>query len=247
MAKPVSILVTGFGPFDGTGPGNLSYSVVTTLPKYLPPTPTCRVPVQVFIHPYDIPVAYNEVRTIVPRLYDAYAHQVDIWLHFGMRPHQDLYSIEQLGRRDGYDTDTDITGFSLPKDESDGFFRGCPKELESTLDVDNVFQRWRSKLLDGPEVSPELGAVRIRQSRDPGHFICDFLHYSVLAEHWRRKNATPNTPRTMDLLPVMFLNVPTKNTVDQLRRARHVTICLMQALAESWDMHRNTSAKSSAS
>jgi pyroglutamyl-peptidase len=39
----------------------------------------------------------------------------------------------------------------------------------------------------------------------------------------------------------MFLNVPTDNTVEQLRRARHVTICLLQAVAESWNLKREGS------
>ncbi|KAI5211581.1 hypothetical protein AUEXF2481DRAFT_5197 [Aureobasidium subglaciale EXF-2481] len=234
MAKHVSILVTGFGPYDGVGSGNLSYSIVTTLPKFLPATSRCPIPVRVVIHPYDIPVIYNEVRSLVPRLYDAYGHEADIWLHFGMRPGQDSYSIERVSRRDGYHETEDITGHTLPKNDGESFFRDCPKSLYTTLDIDDVFARWRSKLLDAPEVSPELGAVRIRKSSDPGHFICDFLYYSVLAEHWRRKGRPIGGSRLPELLPVMFLNVPTENTVEQLRRARHVTICLMQALAENW-------------
>ncbi|KAI4741404.1 hypothetical protein E4T50_08193 [Aureobasidium sp. EXF-12298] len=189
MAKPVSILVTGFGPFDEAGPGNLSYSVVTTLPKFLPATRSSQVPVRIVAHPYDIPVIYSEVHTLVPRLYDAYSREVDIWLHLGMRPGQNSYSIELL--------------------------------------------------LDAPEVSPQLGSVRIRKSTDPGHFICDFLYYSVLAEHWRRKNGVDGGPRPPDLMPVAFLNVPTDNTVEELRRARHVTMCLLRALAESWASKRD--------
>ncbi|KAG9727221.1 peptidase C15, pyroglutamyl peptidase I-like protein, partial [Aureobasidium melanogenum] len=170
------------------GAGNLSYSIVTTLPKFLPATSSSQVPVRVVVHPYDIPVIYNEVRTLVPRLYDAYSHDVDIWLHFGMRPGQNSYSMQLVSRRDGYDQDKDITGHMLPASEGDSFFRGCPESLDTTLDTEDVFTRWRSKLLDAPEISPELGSVRIRQSREAGHFICDFLYYSVLAEHWRRKS-----------------------------------------------------------
>ncbi|CAD0112064.1 unnamed protein product [Aureobasidium uvarum] len=245
MVKPVSILVTGFGPFDDSGAGNLSYSIVTTLPKFLPATPSSQIPIRIVVHPYDIPVIYNEVRSLVPRLYDAYNHEVDIWLHFGTRPGQGSYSLELVSRRDGYDQNADITGHALPGKEGDLFFRGCPETLDSTLDTQDVFTRWRSKLLDAPEVSPELGAVRIRKSSDPGHFICDFLYYSVLAEHWRRKNGVDGGPRPPDLMPVMFLNVPTENTVEQLRRARHVTICLMQALAESWTLKRGGSENES--
>lgn len=212
---------------------------MTTLPKFLPATSASQVPVRIVVHPYDIPVIYNEVRTLVPRLYDAYSHDVDVWLHFGMRPGQNSYSMELVSRRDGYHQDKDITGHKLPASEADSFFRGCPESLDSTLDTQDVFNRWRSKLLDSPEISPELGSVRIRQSREPGHFICDFLYYSVLAEHWRRKNSAADGPRPADLMPVMFLNVPTENSVEQLRRARHVTICLMQALAESWTLKKD--------
>lgn len=157
-----------------------------------------------------------------------------MWLHFGMRPEQDSYSVEQTGRRGGYQESEDITGETLPKDDGDVFFHGCPSELETTLAVDDIFSRWRSKLLDSPEVSPQLGGVRIRKSRDPGHFICDFFYYSVLAEHWRRKKDAVDGARPMTLMPVLFMNVPVKNTQEQLRRARHVTINLIQAMAESW-------------
>lgn len=189
---------------------------------------------QIVVHPYDIPVVYNEVCSLVPRLYDAYSSEVDIWLHFGMRPGQNSYSIELVGHHDGYDEARDTTGHTFPVNDSNSLFQDCPERLQGTLDTEDIFARWRSKLLDAPEVSPQLGAVRIRKSSDPGHFICDFLHYSVLAEHWRRKSGVDDGPRSPDLMPVMFLNVPSENTVEQLRRARHVTICLMQALAESW-------------
>jgi pyroglutamyl-peptidase len=214
---------------------------VTTLPKFLPTTRSSQVPVRIIVHPYDIPVIYNEVRSLVPRLYDAYSHEVDIWLHLGMRPDQSSYSMELVGHRDGYNETKDITGNTLPANGSNSFFQGCPEFLDSTLDSEDVFTRWRSKLLDAPEVSPQLGAVRIRKSNDPGYFICDFLYYSVLAEHWRRKNGLQGGPNPPDLMPVMFLNVPAENTVEQLRRARHVTICLMQALAESWTIKRDGS------
>jgi pyroglutamyl-peptidase len=194
-------------------------------------TPTCRIPIRVIVHPYDIPVCYSDVRALVPRLYDAYSSEVDIWLHFGMRPNQDVYSVEQLGRRDGYHKHKDITGESLPVNH---FFQGFPERLESTLDLDDIFARWRSKLLDSPEISPQLGGVRIRKSRDHGHFICDFLYYSMLAEHWKRKSGTVQDSRPMDQMPVLFMNVPTKNSLEQLQEARHVTIQLLQALAESW-------------
>lgn len=226
-------------PFDEAGPGNLSYSIVTTLPKFLPATRSSQVPVRIVAHPYDIPVVYNEVHTLVPRLYDAYSREVDIWLHLGMRPGQNSYSIELVGHRDGFDEEKDITGQTISATESNSFFPDCPARLEGTLDNEDIFSRWRSKLLDAPEVSPQLGSVRIRKSTDPGHFICDFLYYSVLAEHWRRKNGVDGGPRPPDLMPVAFLNVPTDNTVEELRRARHVTMCLLQALAESWALKRD--------
>jgi pyroglutamyl-peptidase len=234
------LILISLQPFDEAGPGNLSYSVVTTLPKFLPATRSSQVPVRIVAHPYDIPVIYNEVHSLVPRLYEAYSREVDVWLHLGMRPGQDSYSIELVGHRDGYD-EKDITGHTLPAIETNSFFPDCPERLEGTLDTEDVFSRWRSKLLDAPDVSPQLGSVRIRKSTDPGHFICDFLYYSVLAEHWRRKDGVDGGPRPPDLMPVMFLNVPTDNTVEQLRRARHVTICLLQAVAESWNLKREGS------
>lgn len=207
---------------------------MTTLPTYLPPTPTCQTPVRILVHPYDIPVSFTDVRDIVPRLYDAYSQDVDIWLHLGVRVQQDSFTIESQGHRDGYHDYRDITGYSISKEDCQKLFEGCPDTLETTIDLDDVFSRWRSRLLDSPEVSPELGGVMIRKSKDPGHFICDFLYYTSLAEHWkRRKKDLTDGEQYSPSMPVLLMNVPTKNSQEQLRRARHVTVNLLRSLAES--------------
>lgn len=64
---------------------------------------------------------------------------------------RDFYSVERCGHRDGY-VMADVDGLVLGDEKSrneDGeewVWEGCPEVLETGVDVDDVWRRWRSAL-----------------------------------------------------------------------------------------------------
>ena len=216
--------------------------IATTLPTILPPTPSCPVAIRISFYPYQIPVSYDEVRSLVPRLYSAYEDRVDLILHMGMTENRNYYSIEKLAHRDNYDAYADAYGARIDKRDGMSYWADCPPVLETSLDFDDVFQRWRSNLLDTPEVSSEqLDGVILRPSHDAGHFLCDFIYYSSLAEHWRHKKDRVGQDGVDDIdeRPVIFMHVPKWAGTRDLQKGKLVTIGLLKALAQSWIIRKS--------
>ncbi|KAL2255478.1 hypothetical protein VTK26DRAFT_3268 [Humicola hyalothermophila] len=90
---PVTVLVTGFGPFKKDYPVNPSWEIARSLPDWLPPLraktvttnpgpdPTTSAPapkpippVRILVHPEPIRVSYTVVRDLAPRLWDGTSH-----------------------------------------------------------------------------------------------------------------------------------------------------------------------------
>lgn len=154
----------------------------------------------------------------------------------GMTSRRNYYSIEKLAHRDDYDAYEDIYGQTLAKQDGATFWPDCPPTLETSLPFDDIFQQWRSDLLSTREISTAQGGpgVTLRPSLDAGHFLCDFIYFSSLAEHWRRKRDGERR-NTVDERPILFMHVP----VDGLQNGRLVTISLLRAMAQSWVMKKN--------
>ncbi|KAL1311538.1 hypothetical protein AAFC00_001658 [Neodothiora populina] len=232
--KTVTVLLTGFGPF-GDERVNPSYLIASTLPATIPPTSKCPVSIQITLYPYQIPPSYAEIRNLVPRLYAAYEN-IDMVLHMGMIMNRNYYSIEKLAHRDNYDVHEDRYGKIIDKDDGKIFWPDCPPILETSLDFDDIFQRWRSILLESSSEETSSSSVFngliLRPSIDAGHYLCDFIYYSMLAEHWRRKKDRVQSDK-MDERPVMFMHVP--GTVQpNLRIGQATTVGLLRAMAMSW-------------
>jgi pyroglutamyl-peptidase len=111
--------------------------------------------VRILVHPEPIHVSYQTVRDLVPQLWDldGTIHpgrpRIDAVIHIGMAGPQLCYSVEHRGHRDGY----------ALKDVDDQFLRdqdrrlregkkwvwdGCPVELFTDLNLDDVLSRWKS-------------------------------------------------------------------------------------------------------
>lgn len=159
-------------------------------------------------------------------------------LHMGTTTDRNFYAIEKRGHRDGYDTQVDMTGISPPSDDGAKYWKGCPDVLDTTLDFEDIWTRWRNALLLGsPDAPSELNGVILRPSENAGHFLCDFLYYSNLAEYWRHQKNKGDNDGGRDELedrPVMFMQVPGHVSGDDLKTGRLVTMGLIRALAESW-------------
>jgi pyroglutamyl-peptidase len=76
-------------------------------------------------------------------------------IHIGMAGGRGFYSVERRGHRDGYmmgDVDGIVLGDERGRHEDgngDGekwVWEGCPEELETGVDLDDVWRRWRTSL-----------------------------------------------------------------------------------------------------
>jgi pyroglutamyl-peptidase len=74
-------------------------------------------------------------------------------IHVGMAGGRDFYSVERRGHRDGYFME-DVDGLVLGDErgrygdgeEEKWVWAGCPEELETSVDIDDVWRRWRGAL-----------------------------------------------------------------------------------------------------
>jgi pyroglutamyl-peptidase len=90
------------------------------------------------------------VREVVPALWErdtGGGKKIDFMVHVGMAGGRDFYSVERRGHRDGYAMG-DVDGVVLGDERgTEGWvWEGCPVELESGVDVDDVWRRWRRAL-----------------------------------------------------------------------------------------------------
>ncbi len=165
----------------------------------------------------------------------------------------EFYSVERRGHRDGYgmaDVDGVVLGDEAGRErkrqkerekEKDGeggtdgegaankdkererekwIWADCPEELLTTIDIDDVWRRWRAALLD----------IDVRPSEDAGHYLCDFIYYSSLAQLWKEN---PQGERQ-----VVFLHVPVQSDEASIEKGRTVLIELIRSMVRSRDMKR---------
>lgn len=102
-------------------------------------------------YPEPIGVTYENVRALVPRLWDENISGVkyDIAIHIGMAGPRQQYQIERRGHRDGYfvpDLDNKLLGDQDEfKNHKEGWYwEGLPSELETEFNIDDILKRWRS-------------------------------------------------------------------------------------------------------
>lgn len=143
---------------------NPSWEIARSLPSYLPPLRAKNPkdhqpadstasrplpPVRILVHPEAIRVNYQTVRALVPQLWDPATHpRIDATVHIGMAGPRLFYSIERRGHRDGY-AFPDVDGNRLEDEErrkvegEDWIWYGCPEEILSHLDTQDVLERWK--------------------------------------------------------------------------------------------------------
>ena len=63
----------------------------------------------------------------------------------------------------------------------------------------------------------------MRPSEDAGHYLCDFIYYSSLAEVWKRKERKR----------VLFLHVPGEHQKEDINRGVHVVTTVIEALVDT--------------
>ena len=229
--RPVTVLVTGFGPFQKVYPVNPAYEIARSLPEMLKTLTADGREVQIIGYGTPIRVCYEEVREFVPILHESYLGTVDIVLHIGMASGRNFYTAELYGHRDGYTKNKDLDGRTLPVDDGLIHFGDCPAMMTTSLDYDEVLTKWKANLLSLPESSPGHSAD-CRPSEDAGHYLCDYIYYNSLAWFGRRSGKLDGG-KASDR-PVLFLHVPAESDPETIEKGTQVTLALIEAMVDNW-------------
>ncbi|KAF2173939.1 hypothetical protein M409DRAFT_16208 [Zasmidium cellare ATCC 36951] len=229
--KELTILVTGFGPFQEKYPVNPSYEITRLLPDYLPATSPHESAVRIISYGTPIRVVYDGVRELVPKLHDAYAGMVDLVLHIGMASGRKFYCAERYGHRDGYIKNKDLDGNMPSPEEGKITFGDCPETMTTSLDFESVLLNWQTNILAIPEGQPGAHAD-IRPSEDAGRYLCDYIYFNSLA-YFGRKSGEMEGGRDSSR-PVLFFHVPAESDEGSLQRGRAVCEALIRAMADCY-------------
>ncbi|KAK4545134.1 hypothetical protein LTR36_003685 [Oleoguttula mirabilis] len=227
----ITVLVTGFGPFQERYPVNPSYEIARSIPQLLPQSTSDCEAVRVIPYGSPIRVCYEDARKNIPPMLESYQETVDLVLHIGMASGRQHYAVERYAHRDNYGTHRDIDGHVPTPDEAVKWYGDCPVMMTTSLDYDSTVQNWQSSILHTPAGSPAHGAD-CRKSEDAGHFLCDYTYFNSLAWYGRRnKNyeAGANSDR-----PVLFLHVPAESDETMLDKGRAVAVALIRAMVDSY-------------
>ena len=210
----IRVLVTGYGPFHIRYPVNSSWSIVSTLPDHLPATATCPR-IKLIIPPEPITVSYAGVLEWEAKWMDLESY--DMVLHVGLAAGRKFFTLERQSMREPYWQKEDVTGciFSRESTELGWPAAQFPPILKPTIDVHDVYARWRNHVRDDLDVRP---------SDDPGNYLCGFIYYCSMAWYWKRQAKER---------PVMFLHVPHLPTEQSVQGGREVAVGLIRALVES--------------
>ena len=229
--REITVLVTGFGPFQDKHPVNPSYEIARSLSSTLPTVTASGRELHVIGYGTPIRVCYKEVRELVPVLHESYLGIVDLVLHIGMASGRDHYTAELYGHRDGYIKNKDLDGRTLPIDDGLIHFGDCPASMTTSLDYEEVLRSWKRNVAHIPETSPANGAD-CRPSEHAGHYLCDYIYFNSLAWFGRRHEKLDGGIGTDR--PVLFLHVPAESDPQTLEKGRQVTLALIEAMVDNW-------------
>lgn len=232
----VSVLVTGFGPFQERFPVNPSFEIARSLSGTLPTPTSDGREVRIIGYGNPIPVSYEEVRELVPVINESYLGSVDLVLHIGMASGRSFYTAELFGNRDGYYRNKDIDGKILPADDGLIHFGDCPPAMTTSLNFDEIVKKWKAILLKIPGSLPGHNAD-CRPSDDAGHYLCDYIYFNSLAWYGRVNNDMQG--KSASARPVLFLHVPAESDPETLEEGREVTLALIGAMVEEWCNSKN--------
>lgn len=234
--KEVTILVTGFCPFQDLFPVNPSFEITRLLPETLPSASHHRTAVRIIAYGSPIRVAYEDVRQLVPPLHESYHGTVDMVLHIGMASGRSYYTLERFAHRDGYQRNTDLDGKVPPVDEGKKLFSDCPDALQSSLDYAEVLHLWQENATQyGTEDGEAIveAAPDCRPSNDAGRYLCEYIYFNSLAYFGRRSKCFTGEDPQMSR-PVLFLHVPAESDERTLAKGKTAAIALLRAMADSF-------------
>ncbi|KAH4125726.1 hypothetical protein HBH44_212350 [Parastagonospora nodorum] len=230
--KPVTVLVTGFGPFLSAFPRNSSWEIASSLPALIPTSPNNLTPIHIHVHHEAIRVAYKPVMELVPKLLppaNPLYPAPEIILHIGLAAGRKFFTLEQGAHGRGFDKIPDVDGERFPDSSAESQFPSAkyPSVLKTSFDTSDVLARWKANLgytsVEGNAEDDDAPDVRL--SPDAGNFLCGFIYYNSLAHYFSISKEDR---------PVAFMHVPDlSQSEDKLREGREVAIALIKALVES--------------
>ncbi|KAF2033289.1 pyroglutamyl peptidase-like protein type I [Setomelanomma holmii] len=230
--EPVTVLITGFGPFLRKFPRNASWEVASNLPALIPVSPNNKTPIHIHVHHEAVRVAYSHVVNFVPKLLppsNPMYPKPDIILHIGLAAGRNYFTLEQGAHGRGFGAIPDVDGERFPDSEAEAKFPSFkfPTVLKTSFDTFDVLARWKANLgyssVEGNASDDDAPDVRL--SPDAGNFLCGFIYWNSLAHYFSIKE---------DERPVVFLHVPDLTfSEDKLREGHEVAIALIKALVES--------------
>ncbi|SMR53548.1 unnamed protein product [Zymoseptoria tritici ST99CH_1E4] len=230
--RTVTVLVTGFGPFQDKFPVNPSFEITKSLPESLRPSSRfSQTKIRIISYSSAIRVCYDEVLQLVPKLHDGYAGTVDLVLHIGMASGRKFYCAERYGHRDGYQKNKDLDGITPPIDQGPTIFPDCPSTMTTSLDYMHLLQNWAENIASLPESSPAFNAD-IRPSEDAGRYLCDYTYFNSLAYFGRRSGVMEGGDQKSR--PVLFLHVPAESDGVMIEKGREVCEALIAAMVETY-------------
>ncbi|KAF3387470.1 hypothetical protein F1880_001531 [Penicillium rolfsii] len=253
-SNEISVLVTGFGPFKTNLvnasfliASSLSPSFTFSHPNADDTDDERRI--SLHVHPSPISVAYATVRELLPLILEEYAathngRRPDLIIHIGIASPRPYYSVESLAHRDEYNI-TDIEGRNGYEDgEKRWREMGLPPILVPGLateeDIKNSNRSFSSATADtnnrvAVPYPPNDHFLRVwksyapaqldlRVSRDPGHYLCDFIFYTSLS--LAKKQGMDRN--------VLFLHVPGGSEDADIERGTEVALALIKTMVTCW-------------
>ncbi|KAF2747535.1 peptidase C15, pyroglutamyl peptidase I-like protein [Sporormia fimetaria CBS 119925] len=225
--QPITVLVTGFGPFLENQKVNPSWLIASSLPALIPRNHQ-HPAIQVHVHHAPLRVAYSTVLSTLPTLLpptSSICPAPTIILHLGLAASRPFYALEQTSTKLGYDAIPDVDGHHFPDDQAELQWPSSmfPGRLYSGFDCVDVVTRCRLNLKARRNAvrGSEAEIPDVRTSSDAGNFLCGFIYYNSLASMYRLG---------VDSAPVTFLHVPDARSTDE---GREVAVALIEALVES--------------
>ncbi|KAL8790315.1 MAG: hypothetical protein Q9213_000667 [Squamulea squamosa] len=216
--KSFTVAVTGFGPYREYDYNNSS-AVRDGIPNQI--IRKGQPPINILKYPHDINCIYTELLQLAPELWSGKRSvydpgsvstkplEIDVIIHIGMHPEDDVWFLEKRARRGKYEQPGD-DGKYLARD----VLKGQPEKLYVDFDVEDIAARVRGRIPDD---------ITVQTSNDAGLYFCELISYLSLAILDKRK----------EFGRVVFLHVPKLRSEESIKRGIKIATALITECVDS--------------
>ena len=167
--------------------------------------------IRILTQPGPLKAAYHDLLE-VPKLLEE--TKPDVVVHIGLAAERDYFALERGADRDGYHQYPDEARKVFTKGENKTAWGKSPARLDSSLDFNEIFGKWKAQAGKG---------VELMVSDDVGSYVCGFVYYASLEYFWEKGGDRP----------AVFMHVPPLPGKDDLAKGKRVTLALITAIAET--------------